>query len=336
MFQLRRNRVLVVLVLMSIFVVTTQAFSVTDQPVVIDWQYDQWGDSGLSIATDSEVYEQVTTNHVRFSFQLYNDAGGITETDIVVRVELVDYLGVRAHDADGYDDSEWLVQTDSTITSIAAGVTSSLLVFDFQDSNVDTTISTGTGGTFIIYASTGTDMDILNMVPVERTPVLSTMQTIRPTVATDLIGSWTGATITGDYAWDTDTGGTPTANTGGDIHDTISFTTFEPAATLPITRVDVNLHMQVVGFDTPINKADDLTIVIYVGVNEAVRNVIDVDMGAPTTIPFTDVQEPGDGVWTVAEIGQIEVRIIDGVQNHNQLDVFTTYDIYEVWVVVNP
>ena len=171
---MRRNRVLVVLVLMSLFVITTQAFSVTSEPVIVDWQYDPWGDSQLSITTDSEVYTQVAANQVTFSFQLEIASG--TET-AVVRVELVDSAGDRVADADQTntnpdDDSQWLVateQTTSTITTVAPWTSAD---FTFNDGNVDSTISGG--GYFVVYvSSTGSTMASLDTTPVDKTPVFT-------------------------------------------------------------------------------------------------------------------------------------------------------------------
>jgi len=135
LYAVRRNRILVVLVLMSIFVVTTQAFSVTSNPVIVDWQYDPWGDSGLVIVTDSEVYTQVVANQVTFSFQFRND-GTNTET-ATVRVELVDSSGDRVaitgqSNTDPDDDTQWLVATEQTTSAMAPTDTWTAADFSFN------------------------------------------------------------------------------------------------------------------------------------------------------------------------------------------------------------
>ena len=332
MFQLRRNRVLVVLVLMSIFVVTTQAFSVTSEPVIVDWQYDPWGDSGLVIVTDSEVYTQVVANQVTFSFTLRND-GSNTET-ATVRVELVDSSGDRVavtgqSNTNPDDDTQWLVATEQTTSAMAPANTWPSGDFTFNDGNVDSTISGG--GYFVIYASTGTDMASYDITPIDRTPVLgATTLTIRPTAATDVTGGIWG---TPGNAWDNNLG-TATSPSTLKVTDFIYFTTWN-SGTGVINQVDLNVNFEVYPFDA--SRADTVTVSVYVNgvvVTNPASYTTSGDVNPATTIPFTNIVEPGDGVWTWTEVTQIEVRFT-GVKSGGP-DGITNYNIFEVWGTVNP
>ena len=319
---------------MSIFVVTTQAFSITSNPVVVDWQYNPWGDSQLSITTDSEVYTQVSPNYVTFSFQLEIASG--TET-AVVRVELVDSSGDRVQDADNYsngdpdDDAQWLVAAEQTTDAIGTSTPWTSGDFTFNDGNVDSTISGG--GYFVVYvSSTGSTMSSLDMTPVDRTPVLAVdadTQTIRPTSYTETSDAWTNPT----NAYDT-TPSTVASQTSGDIRDAITFLPWATAGagTGTINQVDISIEMQVAGFATSRN-IDTLTVEVFVsGTTTGDSTVISADFNS--IITFTDVTEPGDASWSWTDITNIEVRLTGAKVGGS--DAISTWEITDVSGTVNP
>jgi len=315
---------------MSLFVITTQAFTVTDQPVVVDWQYNPWGDSGLVIVTDSETYTQVAANSVTFSFTLRND-GSVTET-VIVRVELVDVNGDRVAitsqaNTDPDDDTQWLVAAEQTTTALAPTDTWVSADFSFIDGNVDSTISGG--GYFVVYASTGADMASYDTVPIDRTPSFVSTQTIRPSAYTE-VTALTWDTISN--AWD-DNLGTAAVQNSLSVEDGIYFTTWN-SGTGTINQVDISINMECLGFNA--KQTDVLTIAVYVNGVE-VTNPASISYTADITqqtITITNIVEPGDGVWTWTEVTQIEVRLT-GVITANA-DSITAYNVYEVWGTVNP
>ena len=337
MFQLRRNRVLVVLVLMSIFVVTTQAFSVTSEPVIVDWQYDPWGDSGLVIVTDSEVYTQVVANQVTFSFTLRND-GSNTET-ATVRVELVDSSGDRVavtgqSNTNPDDDTQWLVATEQTTSAMAPTNTWGSADFTFNDAKVDSTISGG--GYFVIYASTGTDMASYDIVPIERTPVLDEWGDGEGEVwpsASHVVtaGSW----LNPAFAYD---GNNATWAEEDEVQvvNHIWFESWDSTDHGTISQVDVHIYMNITGLSN-----DVITFLVYLSDGQPTPtytpttptlDITSANGGSPVHFVLTNVVEPGDGVWTWTEIGLLSVRL-EGVKNAGP-DPINDYAVAECWAKI--
>ena len=325
---MRRNRLLVVLVLMSLFVVSTQAFSVTSDPVVVDWQYDPWGDSGLVIVTSSEVYTQVTTNQVTFSFQLRND-GSNTET-ATLRVELVDTNGDRVaitgqSNTDPDDDTQWLVATEQTTSAMAPANTWTSADFAFNDANVDSTISGG--GYFVIYASTGTDMNSYDIAPIDRTPTFPTpfKVILRPTAFTDTNTQWNLET----QAYDVNNATSSDESQSRIIND-IYFTTWEDNADVgTISQVDVIIYMDLVGLS---NDVVDINVFNSNGQTTSTYQITSANEGTGLLIRLSDIAEPGDGTWTWAEVGSLDVRL-DGTKTAGH-DNVADYEVFEIWARV--
>lgn len=327
MFQLRRNRVLVVLVLMSIFVVTTQAFSVTSEPVIVDWQYDAWGDSNLVLS--GETSNQVEANSVTFSFTLTN-SGALDETGTVVRVELVDVNGDRVAitgqaNTNPDDDSQWLVATEQTITDSPFGQDAvwSSGNFAFIDAKVDDIISAG--GKFAIYTSNRNSMTSYDKIHADVTPTFAApfRSVIHPSAFTDINSRWNleGQAYDNNNATSSDESQSRIAN---DIY----FLTWNNTDKGTISQVDIHIYMDLVGLSN-----DYCDFVVYVsGVSTTPTHQITSANGGTTLhIKLENVAGPG-GTWDWTEIGLLDVRL-DGTQSAGP-DAVADYEVFEVWGVV--
>ncbi len=349
MFQLRRNRVLVVLVLMSIFVVTTQAFTITSEPVIVDWQYDSWDDDPfITVASSNPVANSATNYNIDITFS-NSDTSDQTRN---IRVELLSSDGTRvlrtgAAGSDPDIDAYWLVaeQVGLDITSGVGSTTTN--VFSFVDVKVEAVI-TG-GGYFMVYTNElSTTWTSGNYVNAQKIHLDIDAPDYVPD--TDNPDSPSGALVATNWdsianAYDDDIGTfcSPTATFENVVDPHVIFewsglTATDPG---PLGTVDITVTLAVLGFHTNIKHADFLTIAVYVDGVLDDSQTFNVDIGTegppivPVTITFPSLTEraPGDG-WSMADIATITVEI-NGVVT-GQVEGSVTYNIYDVSLTITP
>ncbi len=325
---------------MSIFVVTTQAFSVTSEPVIVDWQYDAWGDSNLVVS--GETSNQVTTDSVTFSFTLTN-SGALDETGTVVRVELVDLNGDRVAitgqaNTNPDDDSQWLVATEQTIidSPFSQDAVWNSGDFAFIDAQVDEIIAAG--GKFAIYTSNRNSMTSYDKLHTDVTPVFGQdwsdgVGEILPlNSALSNAGSWLNLI----NAYDGDDA-TFAEEIQVQIVNDVWFFGLDTTDHGPILQVDTHILMTIVGLTN-----DVLEFSVYLsdgGADPATYTQsttpapIAIAGGVLQTYSLMDVQNPvGDGSWTWADLGLLNV-MLDGTKQA-QPDAIDDYAVFEVWVVI--
>jgi len=322
---------------MSLYVITTQAFSVTSEPVIVDWQYDTWGDSVITVDSSNIVANTADDYDIDITFA--NSIG--TEETRTVRIELVYSDGTRVErtgqsNSDPDDDSKWLVaeQVGLAIPGSGSATTS---VHSFIDDKVSDVVAGG--GYFMVYTNENSGVwtsgnyineEVIHSAIDAPDPVLTApTQTIRPSSYTEAGSAWTNPTLAYDLG-----ASTVASQTSGDIRDTINFLPWatDGAGSGTINQVDISIEMQVAGFAASKN-IDTLTVAVYVsGAATGDSTVISADFNS--IITYTAITEPGDGSWSWADITNIEVRLTGAKMGG--LDTISTWEITDVSGTVNP
>ncbi|KKN32875.1 hypothetical protein LCGC14_0809430, partial [marine sediment metagenome] len=148
---------------------------------------------------------------------------------------------------------------------------------------------------------------------------------IVPSAFTDVSSQW--STESSAYDWDNLT--SATENQGRIIND-IYWQSWNNAGSGTISSVDIRLYLDLVGLSN-----DRLDIYIYVGTSQSstTYRIDSSNGGTGLYIDLKDVNEPNDGSWSWADVGNIEVRL-DGSKTGGH-DSVQVYEVFEVWGMVH-
>ncbi|KKN00681.1 hypothetical protein LCGC14_1135380, partial [marine sediment metagenome] len=147
---------------------------------------------------------------------------------------------------------------------------------------------------------------------------------IIPSTFTDVFTKW--STESNAYDWDNATAATEDQ---GRIINDINWHGFNTPSSDTILNVNISLYLTLNGLSN-----DYLDIDIYVGTEFAISYRIDSgNEGTDLYINFNNINEPNDGTWSWAEVGNIEVRL-DGTKAGSH-DSVQDYEVYEVWGMVH-
>ncbi|KKM16460.1 hypothetical protein LCGC14_1685620, partial [marine sediment metagenome] len=147
---------------------------------------------------------------------------------------------------------------------------------------------------------------------------------IVPSAFTDVFSKWT--TESSAYDWNNLT--SATENQGRVIND-IYWQSWNNTGSGTISSVDIRLYLDLVGLSN-----DRIDINIYVGASQS-STTYRIDSGNDGTglyINLNNVNEPNDGSWSWADVGNIEVRL-DGTKSGGH-DSVQDYEVFEVWGMV--
>ncbi len=318
------------------FVVATQAFSVSLQPVFVDWQYDSWGDE-LFVTVQS--YSIVANSATDYDVQLTLANSGGSDLTRTVRIELLDINGARVaitgqSNTDPDDDSQWLVVEEAVV--IGAGSTAPTSVHSFIDAKVEAVVAGG--GYFMVYTDEGsqiwTDGAYVNAEKIHtdiQIPDYAVTLIIFPTDFSPVAAAWTNPT----YAYD-DTPATFAISTSTNIVDGITFTYLSAEVTTAPVVVDVTVEL-VITWQSKLQKQDDYFVSVVVGAETLSTTTINSDTGtsgSPVTVTLSNVPGPGGDGWQEAEILNVQIEIT-GV-NNGGADTLKANEIYEVYITFNP
>lgn len=324
---MKRNRVLVVLVLLSIYVVTTQAFEVSDQPVVLDRNYDTWGDdSFITVASSTPLAISATSYTLDLTFS--NSDSSTTRT---VRVELLYSDGARVErtgesNSNPDTDALWLVATHVNLLIPPGDSTATTNLFTFTDAKLDAVV-TG-GGYFMVYtreeSGTWTSGDYSNQekrhddIDVPDYTVWDGI--FRPTAFLAPVG-W----LDGGLAYDTGVDYLTTAATLENKVDTgtIEFTTWTNTPQGIISQVDIHILLTLTGL------SDDTITITVTNVNGPVG-----EFGPLTNLVGTTKFSlmAADGLWSYGDIASLKVNIV-GTKNGGS-DRNVAFAVYDIWCEV--
>ncbi|KKM63969.1 hypothetical protein LCGC14_1506100, partial [marine sediment metagenome] len=147
---------------------------------------------------------------------------------------------------------------------------------------------------------------------------------IVPSAFTDVFSKWTAESSA--YDWNNLT--SATENQGRVIND-IYWQSWNNTGSGTISSVDIRIYLDLVGLSN-----DRIDINIYVGASQS-STTYRIDSGNDGTglyINLNNVNEPNDGSWSWADVGNIEVRL-DGTKSGGH-DSVQDYEVFEVWGMV--
>jgi hypothetical protein len=196
--------------------------------------------------------------------------------------------------------------------------------YDQENSDVDSSADVGTQTT-PFFANDSVNSQYMNLEE-ENLGGTGLTYLIQPSSHTPSgSGAWVESSLPNAYDWDNGTSATSYQD-WVKATDFVWWQTWNNSGSGGITRVDIRMYLDLVGLSN-----DEVTISVWVGATQCPETVL-IDSSNDTTgieIFLNDVTEPGNGVWTWAEVGNINV-LQDGVKVGGPEYPFP-YQVHEVW-----